>query len=181
MSWAVFLKIRHWGCLCNSMCVCVSSAPAWGDGAQNIFSAHTCTWRPDLKLCYRQNPSLASLSPCCHVLYIIPHFLVNTMQLSPGNWLQPAQMLHQVCCKFVDVTHCLWCYQSMMWLHFCGATGVAISFRLPLAAGKREFLPTTVDWCSRAVRCIYSAFMMLAFYHVNRFQANWIMLFHYIL
>lgn len=113
------------------VCVCLNSTPALGDDVQNI-SAHTWTCRPHCKLCYRQELSPASPTHCSHILQIIPPFLINTMQLRPSNWLHkyPNQVYHQC----VDIKH--WCFQSKMWLNFCGSTGIAILFRLPLSAGK---------------------------------------------
>lgn len=134
------------------MCVCLNSTPALGDDVQNI-SAHTWTCRPHCKLCYRQDLSPASPTHCSHILQIIPPFLINIMQLRPSNWLHkyPNQVSHQC----VDIKH--WCFQSEMWLNFCGATGIAILFRLPLRVqANGEFLLITIGCCS-------STFMMLDF------------------
>lgn len=85
----MFLKLRYLGCVWHK-CVCVfDSGPASGDDVQSL-SAHTCTYSPHCKLCYRQNLSPASPRPCSHVLQIIPPFLVNTMHLSQSN--QPTQI-----------------------------------------------------------------------------------------
>ena len=164
VSWAAFWKIRYLGCLCNSLCMCVWTVHLHGETVHRISSLSTQALK-DQTSHYATATGRILLLPLQAVaimfckLFLI---LVNMVRLSPSNWLQPTELLHQVHNKSVDVTHCLLSCQSMMWLHFCGVTGVAILFRLPLTTGKGGFRLTSVGWCSRAARCLSSASITLA-------------------